>query len=368
MKRKIIGVTVGSPLPKPNLKQTDPKRGDYVHGRDIIPTKVSQLENDAKYATEEQISSLSAEKLDKDAVFGWAKAEQFDIANLANCNLEAREGYARYMDNSAYFVYTMPNPQPGAVTVTLRYERDEAYKDKGVSIQFKYSDGSTINNKDLVQSVVHTLVSDASKTLVAVTGNWNIEQFVYLDLSVMSMIADYAAPSGGGEVSDEQIRDAVEDYLTEHPVEGGGSEEVLELIISGEVAEGAGWNVAVSKDENGNALSLKKALFVIRGGFNNPTSVIRAYINEVSDGIEIGPTANTNTTILQAEIGKPFTIEVYDSNRELHKKFCSVSVENDVSKLPYKTYSEITKVGFQKWNGNATVSDGAIYALYGVRL
>ena len=46
---KIIGVTVGSPLPKPNLKQTDPNKGDYVKGKDIIPAKVSQLENDAEY-------------------------------------------------------------------------------------------------------------------------------------------------------------------------------------------------------------------------------------------------------------------------------------------------------------------------------
>ena len=34
MKRKIIGVTVGSPLPKPNLMQTDPSKGDYVKGKE----------------------------------------------------------------------------------------------------------------------------------------------------------------------------------------------------------------------------------------------------------------------------------------------------------------------------------------------
>ena len=37
MKRKIIGVTVGSPLPKPNLMQTDPKKGDYVKGKETFP-------------------------------------------------------------------------------------------------------------------------------------------------------------------------------------------------------------------------------------------------------------------------------------------------------------------------------------------
>lgn len=34
MKRKIIGVTVGSPLPKPDMTQTDPAKGDYVKGKE----------------------------------------------------------------------------------------------------------------------------------------------------------------------------------------------------------------------------------------------------------------------------------------------------------------------------------------------
>ena len=65
MRRKIIGITVGSPLPKPNLKQTNPAKGDYVKGKEIIPTKVSQLDNDSGYLTEHQDISgkLDASKL-----------------------------------------------------------------------------------------------------------------------------------------------------------------------------------------------------------------------------------------------------------------------------------------------------------------
>lgn len=48
---KIIGVTVGSPLRKPNLRQTDPAKGDYVHGKDIIPSKTSELVNDSGFLT-----------------------------------------------------------------------------------------------------------------------------------------------------------------------------------------------------------------------------------------------------------------------------------------------------------------------------
>ena len=51
---RIIGNTVGSTLPKPNLMQTDPNKGDYVKGKEKIPTKVSQLENDAGFLTEHQ--------------------------------------------------------------------------------------------------------------------------------------------------------------------------------------------------------------------------------------------------------------------------------------------------------------------------
>ena len=39
MSRKIIGATVGSPLPKSNLNQTDPTKGDYVKGRDDFAKK-----------------------------------------------------------------------------------------------------------------------------------------------------------------------------------------------------------------------------------------------------------------------------------------------------------------------------------------
>lgn len=38
MSRKIIGVTVGTPLPKPSWKQNDPKKGDYIKDKPEIPT------------------------------------------------------------------------------------------------------------------------------------------------------------------------------------------------------------------------------------------------------------------------------------------------------------------------------------------
>ena len=44
MSRKIIGATVGTTLPKPNLAQTDPKMGDYVKGREAVLQRIDTLE------------------------------------------------------------------------------------------------------------------------------------------------------------------------------------------------------------------------------------------------------------------------------------------------------------------------------------
>ena len=49
---KIVGYTVGTPLPKPNLKQTDPTKGDYVKGKEILDEKYIKV--DEQELTEEQ--------------------------------------------------------------------------------------------------------------------------------------------------------------------------------------------------------------------------------------------------------------------------------------------------------------------------
>lgn len=66
MSKKIIGVTVGSSLPKPNFKQTDPTKGDYIRNKpdfdglkDRVDT-VRGLVGDT--AVSEQINTAVAQK------------------------------------------------------------------------------------------------------------------------------------------------------------------------------------------------------------------------------------------------------------------------------------------------------------------
>ena len=58
MKRKIIGVTVGSQLPKPNLMQTDPSKGDYVQGKEQFLKKV-EIQTDNTLTLKDGVLSVN---------------------------------------------------------------------------------------------------------------------------------------------------------------------------------------------------------------------------------------------------------------------------------------------------------------------
>ena len=58
MSRKIIGVTVGTQLPKPNFKQDDPTKGDYIRNKPDfagLKSKTEQIEIDVAQKSQVQI-------------------------------------------------------------------------------------------------------------------------------------------------------------------------------------------------------------------------------------------------------------------------------------------------------------------------
>lgn len=69
---KIIGNTVGMGLPKPNLMQTDPSKGDYVKGKEEFlkdPNLVGEKGDPFTYEdfTPEQLEALKGEPGEKGA-------------------------------------------------------------------------------------------------------------------------------------------------------------------------------------------------------------------------------------------------------------------------------------------------------------
>lgn len=57
MSRKIIGITVGTQLPKPNFEQTDPTKGDYIRGKRpfVMYTTEQDLTEEQKAQARENI-------------------------------------------------------------------------------------------------------------------------------------------------------------------------------------------------------------------------------------------------------------------------------------------------------------------------
>ena len=82
MSRKIIGVTVGTTLPKPNFKQTDPTKGDYIKNKpdfDGLKNEVSVIKGDLAQAKQEAITYT-----DKQIESALIYAKNEDIDELFN--------------------------------------------------------------------------------------------------------------------------------------------------------------------------------------------------------------------------------------------------------------------------------------------
>lgn len=65
MSRKIIGVTVGTQLPKPNFKQTDPTKGDYIKNKPDFEGLKTQVNTVVGLVGDTPVSDQIAEAITK---------------------------------------------------------------------------------------------------------------------------------------------------------------------------------------------------------------------------------------------------------------------------------------------------------------
>ena len=64
MSRKIIGVTVGTTLPKPNFKQTDPTKGDYIKNKPDFEGLKTQVETVSELVGDTAVSQQINDAID----------------------------------------------------------------------------------------------------------------------------------------------------------------------------------------------------------------------------------------------------------------------------------------------------------------
>lgn len=131
-------------------------------------------------------------------VYDWARRELFNKKDLpldtqSFVTVDDVE-YYRYHAGATYgFTWTNPNPQLGAVTITARGVSQ--YGDTGgTRLKTIYDDGTYGPELYIVvsgESRTVTVTTDESKTLAKITGNYDLENWVLLDMSVMSVMANY---------------------------------------------------------------------------------------------------------------------------------------------------------------------------------
>lgn len=164
-------------------------------------------------ATPEQIAAAIEQYLSENpfvkketdpTVFRWAKAELFDKNALVDpagrnsfVTIDDIE-YYRYNASAQNFEWNNPNPQTGSVAITARGVSQ--YGGTGSTrLRIFFDDGTEgeplfiiVNGES--RTVTYTTPSD--KVLAKITGNYDMENWVLLDMSVMSCMADYPAPKG----------------------------------------------------------------------------------------------------------------------------------------------------------------------------
>lgn len=174
MKRKIIGNTVGMGLPKPNLMQTDPSKGDFVKGK-----------------------------------------EEF----LKRMN---KDGYSIFYANADY---TYKESTDGSIIINVfRIERSYIL-DNGRDIQI----GDLIVFKDLSLGRVSGFTENdrfVEGSLYASLKGANGDDYVLTEADkteIAELAAQLVEIPEGGTVTDELIASALEDYLAEHPIDGNSN-------------------------------------------------------------------------------------------------------------------------------------------------
>lgn len=158
----------------------------------VVGEKVNALTEDIK----EQWEKIPV-------VFPWAVAElPFTEAQISGTaegagfvnnptNFADGKTYFRYHAGPNNFTWTNPNPQQGALTITVcGYSQ---YSDTlNTSLVVEYTDGTYMGIR-LTHGVTVTATTDITKTVATIRGNYDFENWVLLDMDVLSIVADYPA-------------------------------------------------------------------------------------------------------------------------------------------------------------------------------
>ena len=233
-------------------------------------------------------------------------AELFDKADLVDPagrnSFITQDGveYYRYNATAQSFEWVNPSPAVGAVTITARGVSQYGGTG-GTRLLTVYDDGTYGPELYIVvggESQTVTVTTDENKTLSKITGNYDMENWVLLDMSVMSVKAEYlvqeeyvlpvaTADNLGGikadpatdadtiparikngrlfvaGATDAQIADAVNTYIEDNPISGGSKDLGNFRLIAQISTEEDISDYEITTDESGMAFALDEVIILI---------------------------------------------------------------------------------------------------------
>lgn len=228
----------------------DSEHGDLYKCIGVLVTETRTVYRWKKLAGQEEVDSLSKAIVEQGKtipkVFDWANAElpftEDEISDTASGagfvvnpeNFADGKTYFRYHAGATNFTWTNPNPKVGAVTLrVLSWKQwDKNSTGKSSSLNILYSDGTTDNFKPL-NGVISTFTTNANKVLSQIKGNYDIENWILLDMDVLSIVADYPAPTGTVKTVNGVEPDENGNVEIDVPEGGGSGGTDIALGISG---------------------------------------------------------------------------------------------------------------------------------------
>lgn len=379
------------------LSGYNPSIGDMVLTLDNCLYKITgfTVEEETEY-TGKLIRTLSSGSSPN------VNTELFDKADLPldTQSFETVDGveYYRYHAGATYgFTWNNPHPQKGAVTITARGVSQYGGTG-GTRLKTVYDDGTSGPDLYIVvggESRTVTVTTDENKTLSKITGNYDLEDWVLLDMSVMSVKAEYlvqeeyvlpvaTADVLGGikadpktEADTQPVRIGADGKLYTAPGGGdtGGDGEstsgnwervhFFEVPTADTIANDTTnitwiadennnvYGFELDTNENGEPLNYKSLFFKVRqggcSGVNTADKSANIYINDVKIGAWAKAQVNLNN-----RTGK---VKIYPNGSGYELEYAGLSAFSDVNNW---TSSPMLSNGPSHADGTAGKVDGRI--------
>jgi hypothetical protein len=168
MSRKIIGITVGTQLPKPNFKQTDPAKGDYIKNKPDFDGLKADLEDLKTMVGDTSVSEQVADIVDTTLAVSGKAADAQVVGDMLNAKMEA---------------YIIPIEQV-----------DDEYQILS-SFGFAWADLVDAIENDCF--VACRDVSDESGTIFNLTSFWESDGYAIFTTSDSTQVIDLELSAGG---------------------------------------------------------------------------------------------------------------------------------------------------------------------------